>query len=129
MERDSAEALAAQVVNYLKGDDITAVIQNSAEPLKSKIAQIKDQISENAARAMAESKSTREAVVATLRMRAVLEFMLQGESYFKSDLHQRIEKLLCTYGPEFPEEIKPDTYLAIAQRYYQETSLQKAWSQ
>jgi hypothetical protein len=120
MTGDSARVLAAQVANDLTGEDVEAVARNAAEPLKSQIDGIKHQIPEGAARVMAHSGSTREVVVATLRMRAALEFMLQGESYFRSDLHRRIEGLLSTYGPEFPQEIKPDLYLAMAHVYHQE---------
>ena len=111
--------LAAQVVNYLKGEDIAVVIQNSQEPLKSEIARIRHLIPGLAAAAMTESLSTREVIVGTLRMREVLKFMLVGESYLRSDEHQRIYSLLCVYGSEFPEEIKPETYLAMAGRYRQ----------
>ena len=69
---------------------------------------------------MAENGSMREAVVATLRMKTTMEFMLHGKSYLQSDQHQQIERLLSTYGPEFPEAINPDEYLAIAHRYHQE---------
>jgi hypothetical protein len=120
MEEESAAVLAAQVVNYLKGEDIVAVMESSPEPLKSQIARIQDQIPESAAKAMAESRSTREVVVGTLRMREVLKFMLGGEPYLRSDEHHRIYKLLAPYGPEFPAEIKPDTYLEMAERYRQE---------
>jgi hypothetical protein len=63
MAEEPAGLLAAQVVNYLKGEDIAAVIENSAEPLKTQIGRIKDHIPESAAKAMAESRSTREVVV------------------------------------------------------------------
>ena len=112
--------LAAQVVNYLKGEDVMAVMEHSTEPLRSEIDRIKDKIPESAARAMAESGSTREVVVATLRMRGALEFMRQGESYLLGDKPQRIYKLLSTYGAEFPEEINPSRYLEMAQRCYEE---------
>jgi hypothetical protein len=120
MAKEPSMVLIAQVVNYLQGEDVAAVMQGAAEPLKSQIARIKDQVPDRAARAMAESENTREVIVATLRMRAVLEFMLQGEAYFRSSLHQRIDGLLSTYGPEFPYEIKPDLYLAMAHLFYQE---------
>jgi hypothetical protein len=120
MEEEGAAILAAQVVNYLKGDDIVMVMEGSAEPLRSRIARIKDQLPESAAKAMKESRSTREVVVATLRMKEVMEFMRQGESHFHSDQHKRVHKLLSTYGPEFPDEIKPDRYLEMAHRYHQE---------
>ena len=120
MAGEPASLLAAQVVNYLKGEDIMAVMERSAEPLRSQIDRIKGQIPESAARAMAESRSTREVVVATLRMKGMLEFMRQGESYLMSDQHHRIYKLLSTYGAEFPEEINPGSYLEMAQRCYEE---------
>jgi len=120
MAKESARVLAAQVANHLTGEDVGAVAQNAAGPLRSQIGRIKHQIPESAARVMADSGSTREVVVATLRMRATLEFMLHGKAYFRSDLHRRIEGLLSTYGPEFPYEIKPDLYLAMALAYYQE---------
>jgi hypothetical protein len=120
MAGEPACVLAAQVVNYLKGEDIMAVMEHSTEPLRSQTDRIKDQIPESAARAMAESGSTREVVVATLRMKGVLEFIRQGESYLLSDQHQRIYKSLSTYGAEFREEIKPSRYLEMAQRYYEE---------
>src|SRR5712692_2871990 len=80
MAGEPAGVLAAQVVNYLKGEDIMAVTEHSTEPLRSQIDRIKHRIPESALQVMAESRSTREVVVATLRMRGVLEFMLHGES-------------------------------------------------
>jgi hypothetical protein len=117
MPEESAGILAAQVVNYLKGDDIAVAIQTVTEPLKSEIGRIADQIPVHAASAMLESHSTREVIVGTLRMREILKFMTDGEAYMRSDEHQRIFALLSPYGPEFPEEIKPDSYVAMAERY------------
>ena len=97
MEQESAKVLAAQVTNYLKGDDVGAVMQSSIEPLKSKIARIEGLVPVSAANAMDKSVSTREVIVATLRMRAFLEFMLQGETYFHGDQHKRmvVSAILC----------------------------------
>ena len=119
MPEESAKTVAAQVVNYLKGDDIALVIETATEPLKSEIARIAPQIPVHAAAAMAESQSTREVIVGTLRMREILKFMTDGEAYMRSDEHRRIFALLSPYGPEFPEEIKPDAYVAMAERYRQ----------
>jgi hypothetical protein len=69
---------------------------------------------------MLESASTREVIVGTLRMREVLEFMLHGEAYLHSDRSRRNWEILSTYGPEFPEEIKPEKYLAMSHRYMKE---------
>jgi hypothetical protein len=96
------------------------VIDNTPEPNKSQIIRIKDQIPECASKAMAESKNTREAIVATLRMTVVYRFMQEGKAYFQSAEFHRSQELLDRYGPEFPEEIEPDKYLEIARRYKQE---------
>lgn len=120
MDGESASVLAAQVSNYLKGENIAILIENTDEPLKSQIARIKDQIPEYAAKEMADSRSTREAIVATLRMMELYRFMKFGDGYMQSDEHRRIFELLAPYGPEFPDEIKPDKYLDIARRYKEE---------
>jgi hypothetical protein len=121
MSSESATLLAAQVVNHLKGEDIEVVITNSAEPLKSQIRQIRDSIPQRAKEAMASDRDIREVVVATLRMRTVLEFGLIGESYLHSDEKARIEEQLSVYGPEFPKEIDPNIYLAMARRFRDNT--------
>jgi hypothetical protein len=78
MEPESASLVAAQVVNYLKGEDIDEVMENSTELLKSRIGRIRDHLPQKAAEVMAVSASTREVVVATLRMRLVVNQMLTG---------------------------------------------------
>jgi len=120
MPDESARLLAAQVVNYLKGEDVLALMDKLPEPTKSKIAEIRQQVPEKAAEAMRESVTTREVIVGTLRMREVLEFMLHDKPYLDSDQHNRIWKILATYGPEFPEEIEPEKYLMRAGRYKKE---------
>ena len=117
MDVESASVLAAQVTNFLKGDSIEDVIANCAEPLKSQIRQIKDRIPEHAHAAMATSRSVREVVVATLRMRTVLTFGLMGEAYFETDEKKRIECVLSTYGAEFPKQIDPKSYVVMATRF------------
>lgn len=117
MDVESAAVLAAQVANFLRGEAIEDVIANSAEPLKSQICRIKDLIPEYAHDAMTTSRSVREVVVATLRMRTVVTFGLVGEAYLKSDEKQRIERVLSIYGAEFPKETDPKSYVAIAKRF------------
>lgn len=119
-DEGSAGLLAAQVGNYLKGDDIAAVIEGASEPNKSAIARIQEQLPARAAKVMAEDRCTREVIVATLRMIEALEFARLGENYLHSDHHRRIYELLSTFGPEFPEQINPKRYKQLAQRYYQD---------
>ncbi len=120
MEDESASLVAAQVVNYLKGEDIAAVIESSPEPLKSRIGRIRDHLPENAAEVMAESGSTREVIVATLRMRLVVNQMITGNTYPLSDQYKRISELLSAYGPEFPEAITVGKYAELSRRWHQE---------
>jgi len=117
MDAESAGVLAAQVGNFLLGTSVEDVIANSAEPLKSQIYKIKDRIPEYAHATMAASRSVREVVVATLRMRTVITFGLVGEAYMRSDEKERIERVLATYGAEFPEEIDPRSYVAMGERF------------
>jgi hypothetical protein len=81
MDVESAGVLAAQVANFLQGEAVEDVIANCAEPLKSQICKIKDRIPEHAHATMATSRSVREVVVATLRMRTVITFGLARVSY------------------------------------------------
>jgi hypothetical protein len=120
LDLETAKILAAQVSNYLKGDDIEEVMQHCDEPLKSNIARIRTQVPDYAARAMMEDKDTREVVVANLRMRVVVNFGLIGASYLTSADKVRAENLLSLYGPEFPDATYPAEYLALAQRYRKE---------
>src|ERR1017187_6044332 len=53
-------------------------------------------------------------------MKTAMEFMLHGKAYLQSDQHQRIGRLLSTYGSEFPEAINPEKYLEIAHQYHRE---------
>jgi hypothetical protein len=117
MDGESARVLAAQVVNYLKGEDVESVIASTPEPLKSQICLLRNRIPERARGAMDLGKGIREVVVATLRMRTVLGFWRSGDSYFQSDEMKRIEGLLSIYGPEFPQEINPKAYLGMARRF------------
>jgi hypothetical protein len=120
MEEDAADLLAAQVANYLIGLDIDEVIANSTEPRKSEIERIREQLPVHAAKAMVNDRSTREVVVATLRMWESSEFMLHGESWLQSDLHRRLNGLLASYSPDFPEEINPAKYREMVHRYREE---------
>jgi hypothetical protein len=107
-----------RVTNYLKAEDIERIRQNSAQPLRAEIDQIYDAIPEYARQAMAESRDTREAIVATLRFQCVVRFMLEGAAWLTSAQKERNEALLATYGLEFPEGISPEAYTLIAKRYY-----------
>jgi hypothetical protein len=118
MEEAPARILAAQVVNFLKGEDIAEVAHASAEPLRSQIGAVLPQVSERATKKMRADRQTREIVVATLRMMSVLGFSNQGKAWFSNPAQKRIEQLLAEYGPEFPQEITPAKYEQLTATYH-----------
>ena len=118
MDGEAAKTLAAQVVNFLKGEDIDEIARKSDEPLRSRIMAILPQVSQRAAECMQADRQTREIIVATLRMTTVLNFGKHGKAWFQNPAKMRIERLLAEYGPEFPEEINPEAYEQLAARYH-----------
>jgi hypothetical protein len=118
MDHNAAGTLAAQVVNFLKGEDIDEAARASDEPLRSRIIAILPQVRQTAAECMQADRHTREIIVATLRMTSVLMFGRYGRAWLQSAAKMRIERLLVEYGPEFPEEITPAAYEQLTARYH-----------
>src|SRR5271157_5954999 len=118
MEGEAASALAAQVVNFLKGEDIEEIARVKDEPLRSLIKSILPQVRQRAAECMRTDRQTREIIVATLRMTTLLNFGKYGRAWFHNPAKMRIEQLLVEYGPEFPEEITPEAYEQLSARYH-----------
>ncbi|MGA3332526.1 MAG: hypothetical protein ABSC62_00035 [Terracidiphilus sp.] len=118
MDGKVARTLAAQVVNFLKGEDIDEVARVSDEPLRSRIMAIFPQVRQRAAECMQADRQTREIIVATLRMTSVLNFWKYGVAWHESPAKMRIERLLVEYGPEFPEEITPAAYVQLFDTYH-----------
>ncbi len=117
---DIAKVLAGQVINYLMGEDIEEVYQNAAEPLKSKIGQIKDQVSGLADKLMQSDAQLRQVIVYTLRMEDVYKLGEFGEEYLTSADKARIDRVLKRYEGEFTEEATPSLYSLIVTRFIQE---------
>jgi hypothetical protein len=118
MDHKVARALAAQVVNFLKGEDIDEIARVSDEPLRSRIMAVLPQVRQRAAEYMQADRQTREIIVATLRMKSVLNFGKYGEAWFENPAKMRIERLLVEYGPEFPKEITPAAYIQLVAAYH-----------
>jgi hypothetical protein len=118
MEGEAAKTLAAQVVNFLKGEDLDEIARVSDGPLRSRIMALLPQVQQRAAECMQADRQTREIIVATLRMATVLNFGKYGRAWFQNPAKMRIERLLVEYGPEFPEEITPETYVQLAAAYH-----------
>jgi hypothetical protein len=117
MDVEVVRTLAAQVVNFLKGEDIDEIARVSDEPLRSRIMAVLPQVRQRAAEYMQADRQTREIIVATLRMKSVLNFGKYGEAWLQSPAKMRIERLLVEYGPEFPEEITPAAYVQLVVTY------------
>lgn len=118
MDGEAAGALAAQVVNFLKGEDIDEIARVSDEPLRSRIMAILPQVRQRAAECMRADRQTREIIVATLRMTNVLNFGKYGTAWLQYPAKMRIERLLVEYGPEFPKEINPAAYGQLTAKYH-----------
>jgi hypothetical protein len=118
MDYKVARALAAQVVNFLMGEDIEEIARVSDEPLRSRIMAILPQVRQRAAECMQADRQTREIIVATLRMISILNFGKYGRAWLQSPAQIRVERLLVEYGPEFPEEIKPAAYMKMFSTYH-----------
>jgi hypothetical protein len=118
MDDEAASALAAQVVNFLKGEDINETSRVSDETRRAVIGSILPQVRQRAEECMRADRQTREIIVATLRMTTVLNFGKYGEAWFQNPAKMRIERLLVDYGPEFPEEITPEAYAQLTAKYH-----------
>ena len=119
MDGEAARTLAAQVVNFLMGEDIDASIiaRVSDEPLRARIMAVLPQVRQRAAEYMQADRQTREIVVATLRMTVCPEFRGSTEKRgSQSPAKMRIERLLVEYGPEFPEEISPASIYTVVRQ-------------
>ena len=119
MDHEVARGLAAQVVNFLMGEDIDEIARVSDEPLRSRIMAILPQVRQRAAEYMQADRQTREIIVATHRMTSVLNFGKYGTAWLEDPAKIRIERLLVEFGPEFPEEIAPAAYMQLFSAYHE----------
>jgi hypothetical protein len=94
MEHEAADALAAGVVNFLKGEDVDEIARVSDSPMRSWIVAALPQVRQRAAEYMQADRQTREIIVATLRMKSVLNFGKHGEAWLEDPEKMRIEPLL-----------------------------------
>lgn len=117
---EMAKVMAAQVVNYLAGEDIDAVYEKAAEPLKSKIGRIKDQIPKLAEEKMERDSGAREIIIYSLKMEEIYKLAQLGEAYYKSADKGRIERIMAKYGTEFPIEVSPSIYSLLVTKFLQE---------
>jgi hypothetical protein len=113
----TAGVLAAQVVNYLTGQDLERSYARVDELTQSKILQIKDQITVRADEKMLHDPIVRETIVYTHRMKMVLGFASDGDAFLTTDAAARSEDILLKYAAEFRQEVTPDLYDQIVARF------------
>src|SRR6266404_539259 len=118
-DMELASFLASQVVNYLTGEDLEQCYADADENNKSKIRQIKDQITTRADEKMLDDQTVRETIVYTLRMKTVLGFAKLGRQYLQSADKYSCEQILLKYGAEFPQEVTPKMYDQVFTRFAQ----------
>ncbi len=121
MNRDKAQVLSAQVINYLTGKDINRAIMVSEEPLKSKIIAIKHIVREMALIEMNNDRKLREMIVHYLRFKNELARAYKGYSEVLTETEQKqVNDLLRRYEDSVHYIIGPDEYLALAQEFFNE---------
>ncbi len=109
--------LAAQIVNYLSGEDLDESYASADEFNRSQIRRIKDQIVPRAERKMFHDQILRETIVYTHRMKNVLMYATHGDAYLQSSEKRRSEAFLFKYGVEFPREVTPKMYAQIVAHF------------
>ena len=121
-EPNVTQVLAGQIVNYYSGVDIDEHVKNMEEPNKSSVAKIRQWIIPKAEEILRNSYNLRRLIVYTLRMDIVYKFAMEGEKYLESDEKKRKESILIKFGPEFPEEAKPQLFDKIFSDYFKASS-------
>lgn len=111
--------LAAQVVNYLTGEDLDESYANADDFNQSQIRRIKDQIVPRAQQKMFYDQILRETIVYTHRMKSVLMFARDGDDYLQSQNKKRSDAFLFKYGAEFHAEVNPKLYARLVARFRQ----------
>jgi len=114
---ETAKVVAANVVNYLQGEDIEEIYQKTTGRLRATLGQIKNQVPQKADNLLKTNEKVKQLIVYTLRMKVVLNFSLYGKDYLLSSEKVRIENILKEYGPEYPEEASPELYSQIVDRF------------
>jgi hypothetical protein len=116
---EESRKIAAQGVNYITGEDWEAVVSKSSAEIKSVIAEHKSEVESAIRTLLLKDRSCREIVVYFLRIRTVLFAAQYGfDIWAENPMKERIDKILCEYGPEFPEEADPGKFSVMAQNFH-----------
>lgn len=113
MEATDPVVIAAQVVNYLTGEDLNVLPEQTEEGARAIIAALRPEIPDIAGNLMRQDRGLREIIVQTLRMRLILSLHYRAQEAAASGLKKRVTDILLSHGHEFPEEPSPRRYHAL----------------
>jgi len=108
---DTSSAIAAQGVNYITGVDWEESVSNASAEIKSVVQAHKSSIEPAIRDLLMKDGSCRKVVVYFLCIKTVALGFLHGfEAWMADPMKERIERILSTFGPEFPEEADPGKF-------------------
>ena len=117
-ETDLSTTLAAQVENYLLGEDLDEIIEKVTAEVKEKILQVKNNIPKWADDAMTKDKDFCEFIIQTIRMDAVFQDQASDSKWlFENPRGKRISKILMKYGSNVSESSDPKKYDKLIQKW------------
>lgn len=110
--------LAAQVENYLFGEDLDEVVKRVDNKVKDQILQIKKHVPKWADDAMNRDKDFSEFVIQTIRMDMIFHQYLDGEKWlFEDPRGKRVSEVLMKYGGNVTENPDPKKYDKLLRKW------------
>lgn len=117
-ETDLHTTLAAQVENYLFGENLDEVISKVTPEVKRKILQVKNHIPKWADDAMNRDKDFCELVIQTIRMDMVFrQYASDSKWLFENPRGKRIQEILTKYGGDVSESPDPKKYDKLLRKW------------
>lgn len=110
-ETDLYTTFAAQVENYLFGEDLEEVNKKVSQEIREKILQVKGHIPKWADDAMNRDKDFCEFIIQTIRMDMVFhQYASDSKWLFEGSRGKRISEILTKYGGSISESPDPKRY-------------------
>lgn len=113
---DVASVYAAQVMNYLTGNDIQLVFEQATEPLKSKLSQVIEYIPEVAIIEMRADPELRRTVLATLFWVDAIQHA-KGSAYLGSRLKAQVDAVQSVFPQEQYADLDSGRYLRLVKDF------------
>lgn len=126
LTKKQRSVLAAQMMNFLEGEEKGVMHEQASPDTKKIIPQVKHFIEPCVTRILDNDSEIRKLVVYHLRVKVVVKFGLIGQPYMDGEEKKRIEELLLKYGKEYPEEAKFEVFSGLVHNFW-EKRLQHKW--